>query len=524
VIANGAILARKKAAVRLLALPDSSARIYPGLTHELTWAERVVLETRSMQRMTRLRQTGLAYLTIPTNENTRLVHCMGTSYWSARFVDRMRQTGYDERLAFLDAMLGEDLSLDLLVRLYALVHDSDLLPFGHTLSYQLGYYPPPGSIPRFQAYVARIADEAVSSPSLDRVADAVPREEIIVCLRRHLDAVAAVAVSVNQLAGRPAGHRSQSEDEVAALLPVYTFVETLVTATVSADLLDFSLRDTLGAAIPWHFDTDLLDAAAVYAMPPNDIEEPLLTATRGPDGKPVRHLYRFGVNGVRGGERQPAAVSAVCDLLRVRYVVLEQIVYSRGKCVADAMLDKAIRNLNAHHVGEPFPEEELLSLGDDQFVDMLEREEAKTSLMPGCRPVMGDLLSRRLFTEAYRLEDRDRLSTSGAKLLANTQDAVERDTLEELLLKEMPELVSTDIAVSCLPLTMQMKEPDIAIGWENDRVLPLHELARTTGYGTEALATTERYSTLWSLSVYTRRQSEVDTTLVKDTAARLFER
>jgi HD superfamily phosphohydrolase len=532
--ASGA--AGKSRAVRYLAQSEGPVRIYPGLQHDLSRAERLVIETRSMQRMTRLRQTGLAYLTCPTSEHTRLVHCIGTSYWSVRFLAQMRAGWYGDqvgdryerlpgiraRLEFLDAMLGPDLSLDLLIRLYAVTHDSDLLPFGHTLSYQLGYYPPPGTIPRYQRYVRQIAAETRSAPLLQQLDDGEVRAEVLACLDRHLEAVEAVAASVNLLAGRPARHLSQPEPAVAALLPVYTFVETLVTATVSADLLDFSLRDTLGAATPWHFDGSLLDAGCVYATAPGAAVA-CLEGVRGPDGAPVHHLFRFGFRGVRGGQRQHATISGVCELLRVRYQVLEQIVFSRGKCVADAMLDKAIRNLNAHHAGEPVPEQELLVLGDDEFLDLVGREELKASLVPGCQPVLDDLRARRLFAEAYRLEDPARLSESGRRLLSGAGSAIERDMIEEKLLGTLPDLTSTDVAICCLPLTMQMKEPTTLVGWDGGEVLPLGEVAATSGCGAEALAITKQYANLWAITVYTRHWSEASRAAVRDASVALFE-
>ncbi|WP_144122625.1 hypothetical protein [Catellatospora sichuanensis] len=507
------------------------------MRHQFTLGERIVLETGAVQRMARLRQTGLAYLTIPTNENSRLPHCMGTAYWTARFIDAMRVNDYAEhvgdgyhdidgnreRLAHLEALLGPDLSLDLLARLYALVHDSDLLPFGHTLSYQLGFYPPPGNIARFAKYVRVIAEQVTDSPLLAAIEDEAERAQTLAALHRHLDAAEAVATSVNLLSGKPGGHSTQSDAEVARLLPVYTFVETLVTATVSTDLLDFSLRDTLGASTPWQFDAELLRSVCVFATPPAGREPALLAGVADPTGRPVDMLFRFGVSAVGDGRVNHRAVTYVVDLLRVRYEVLERIVYSPGKCAADAMLDRGIRNINSHHAGEPFPEPELLALGDDQFLDYLEADELKVNLPPDCRPVMGELKARRLWREAYRLEDRSRLSEPAVELLRPAKEPSQRDLIEERLLKELPGVPPSEIVVSCLPLNMQMKDPDVLIGWADGAVLPLGELAATTGYAEEALGITKRYSSLWSLSVYTRAVTSAQLEAVRKAATALFE-
>lgn len=524
--------------VRLLSQHQENVVVLAGHTYRLTRAEQIIFETRAVQRMSRLRQTGLAYLTVPTCENARLSHCLGTAYWTDRFLSEMRTNFYAarvgdkfnqiegnlERLEYLDSLLGPTISLDLLARVYALVHDSDLLPFGHTLSYQLGYYAPPGNIPRFQKYLQQIANEVRTSPTLAAVEDPEERERILGCLHRHLDTVEAVATSINLLSGRPAGHSRQPETEVAALLPVYTFVETLVTAAVSTDLIDFAQRDTRAAGNAWQFDLDMLHYACVFATSPTEDEARLLDdATERRRGR--KHiLFRFGVNGIKDGRLDHRAVSHVIDLLRVRYEVLERIVYSPGKCVADAMLDRGIRNINAHHAGEPFPESDLLALGDDQFVDFLEAEEQKVNLPAGSAPVIGELKARRLWSEAYRLQDRSCLSEAGRATLREVHDPSERDAIEERLVTQLPTLMPADLVVSCLPLTVQMKDPDILIGWWDGEVVPLAELAATTGYGDESLAITRRYSSLWSFSIYTRRRTVQETDSVRDVAARIFER
>lgn len=526
----------KNAAVRFLGEPAESVRIYPGLTHTLTRAEQAFLETRPVQRMSRLRQTGLAFLTIPTNENTRLPHCIGTAYWTVRFLESMRTNGFAartadgfdrlpgnvERLEFLDGLLGEDLSLDLVARIYALVHDSDLLPFGHTLSYQLGYYAPPGDIERFQRYLGVIGAELYGSRILQSIEDDQRREEVRQCLHRHLAAVEAVAVSVNLLHGRAAGHSGQTDEQVAALLPVYTFVETLVTATVSADLLDFALRDNLGAGTPWSFDDSLLGFACVLATTPTDEESLLLVGHTDTQRQPLDRLFRFGVNGIRDGRRCHQAVSGVTDLLRVRYELLERIVYAPGKCVADAMLDRAIRNVNTYHAGEPFDEAELLTMGDDQFLDMLETGEQQVNLPAGCLPVIPDIRARRLWAEAYHCDDRSRLSERGLALIDGKPSPSQREVIEELLLHSLPGVAPTEIVVSCLPPSMQMKDPQILVNWV-DGVVSLGDLANETGYGDDSLALTRRYSELWSVSVYSRERSATHVANVDKAAVAVFE-
>ena len=273
----------KSPEVHALASGRDRIRVFTGLDHRPTLAETIVLATRPIQRMTRLRQTGLAFLVYPTSEQTRMAHCLGTTYWVATFIESMRTNdfagdvgdgaapaGSRARLAHLDAQLGPDLSFDLLARLFALIHDSDLLPLGHTLSHQLGHYDTPGQATRFQRYIDRVRAEVVESSGFAEIEDDALRAAAVECLLRHLDAVEAIAALREVLAGGDYEHPRLSRADIAALLPAGLIIDDLVTSTVSADLLDFALRDTLGAGMPWNFDTRLLESVCTFATPVTD--------------------------------------------------------------------------------------------------------------------------------------------------------------------------------------------------------------------------------------------------------------
>lgn len=528
---TGPIPGTKSRAVHLLAQHHETVRVFTSLDHSLTTAEAAVLNTVPMQRMSRLRQTGLAYLLFPTAEHTRLAHCLGTTYWVSRFLASVRSNSAASsqcRLAELDAALGPDLSLDLLARVFSLIHDSDLLPLGHTLSYQLGYFPPPGTPARFHRYVNDIRGQVRFAPELAALgavhcgADSDPRGELLACLERHLDAATAIAAAEDLLAGRSQVHPRLSDAQIAALVPAALFVNDLVTSTVSADLLDFALRDTWGAGMPWNFDTRLLERLDVLATTPAE-EVVRVLQDHLPTGAVPPQIYRFGLNAVCGQARRHEAVTGVISLLRVRYEVLERIVYHPRKCAADAMVDRAIRNL-----GERFraicTEDRLLTLGDDAFLDLLAAAEAEVAFPAGTGPTMPDLLARRLFREVYRLEDRSRLTEFGRQAAATATDSARRTAVERRLAAAAPGIPESEFVFSARPLSMQAKQPDTLIGWFDGTVQRLADIANDDGYGTEALETTRRYDHLWSLSVYARASLSVaDQKLLRGAAATLFQ-
>ena len=135
----------KSSAVGFLSEQLDTIHVMAGCSLRLTRADTAVLHTRPLQRLVRLRQTGLAYMVWPSAENTRLSHSLGTLYWAWRLLESVRSNspagketpaqGLDgpDVLHRMNEILGEELSLDLLVRLFALTHDVALLPLGHTI-------------------------------------------------------------------------------------------------------------------------------------------------------------------------------------------------------------------------------------------------------------------------------------------------------------------------------------------------------------------------------------------------------
>ena len=148
-----ATMLEKSKTVQVLGRLVHKFPVFQGLDYDISLGEMAVLQTSPMQRLRGLRQIGLGYLALPTAEHSRLAHSLGTAYWAVEFLTHLRSNifsnrvgdGYDppgncQRLEEIEGELGSDLSLELIVRLFALVHDMTLLPLGHTLQFQLGYY------------------------------------------------------------------------------------------------------------------------------------------------------------------------------------------------------------------------------------------------------------------------------------------------------------------------------------------------------------------------------------------------
>lgn len=547
------VLSSKSDAVRFLGETVDLLSVTDHHAYRATRAEMVVLHTRPMQRLIRLRQTGLGYMVWPNAENTRLSHSVGTTYWVARFLESLRCnafSGHDDesanqeamgnrqRLEAMDRLLGPDLSLDIVARLFALVHDFDLLPLGHTLQYQLGYFRRPGAaIDRARQCLQWVRDQLEDAPELMDPEARRPRSETVKCLHRHLDVVECTFGAGELLHGNDWTCRvpGPGEERLAAWMPALTFAYDLTHAVFSADLIDFSLRDSVAGSMPRHFDEQLLDYVCIFECPAPPAVQHVLEE-RDPTSSGASSVYRFGVNTVRDRLRH-GVITAMGTLYRVRYEVAERIFYHDAKCAADAMLDSALRcvDMQGGHVRSrtgAFDEGRLLRIGDDEFLDLVHRLEREALLHPrgdghpesGAerRHVMEELLSRRLFREIYRVSERDRLSETARPLIDRALEPDVRTSVERILLDSVPALTPSDLIFSSRPYEMQLKPPDMLVRWRGGRVTSLEEIAGEDGYGADILEISNRYAALWSLSVYLRPAALAHAAQVREACETFF--
>lgn len=539
----------KSAAIQVLIRPVHRFRVLPGKDYAISLGEMAVLHTSPMQRLRGLRQIGLGYLALPTAEHTRLAHSLGTAYWAVEFLTRLRSNnfsdqvgdGYDppgnrQRLDEIDEQLGPDVSLDLVVRLFSLVHDMTLLPLGHTLQFQLGYYGnEEANAGRAHCCLQWIRKELKTALNAVYEEKEGSFSQLFDCLVSHLSLVQRLFHFRHDPEGpkkKKKGTRTSnvSTRAEAALFPL---VIDLVASTFSADLVDFALRDSLGAGMPRTYDEWLGDYLCVYCLPAEKCAGTVSKPGERPKSRQsIRgKSYRLGLNPLWGIYRHEV-VTGVMSLQRIRYELAEKVFYHEEKLVADAMLDRAIRLIDeetdavSQELGA-FSQERLLRMGDEDLLKLLEIKERqalnkigkgaekrgqlttpqdpkKVASRRSLRPVIPDLLARRLYKEAFRVFRMSDLSPRGRRLVEKAVHPKGRTALERTLLRRIPELAETDLIFSSRPFSMQAKPSSVLIGWMDGRPVPLMDIARRVGYATEALSMADRYQALWSLSVYLR--------------------
>lgn len=483
---------QKSSEVRNISRLGDAISVLPGHYFRPTIAEYAVLHTKPLQRLTHLRQTGLGYLVFPNAENTRFSHTIGTAYWTTRILDALRTNyfadsydspfrsiGNSAHLRELDCALGADLSLDILARLFALVHDVPLLPLGHTLEYQLGFFPPRGLVHRATSCIDRISAELLDYYNFLDQHSTDPTEPLSV--KRHLDVVEC-CFGLEQLktgADWTPSAKWITPELLLRWLPAISLVHDIVHGCLSADQIDFSIRDSQAAGIQRSFDPFVLQYLAIF-----DHRETSLSSQQLPS---TPTLYRLGVVAHRN-RPLPEVLSAVVGLVRTRYEIAERLFYNPRKTSADAMLDTAIRHVQGDSSDEAFllTEDQLLRMGDDQFLDYLSTEERRIAN----GHLMEHLLAGRLYPTVFRHD----LPSDVPAFVYDSSNPYRRTEIEEFLLAQVPGLLRGEIVYSCRPLTMQEKEPDIPV-LRSDSPEALVALSE------DARCIVDSYRRLWFMSV-----------------------
>jgi HD superfamily phosphohydrolase len=109
----------------------------------------------------------------------------------------------------------------------------------------------------------------------------------------------------------------------------------------------------------------------------------------------VREGNHLCIRLTKGGLR-PDIVSAIMDLLDMRYALTERVIFHHAKCTASAMLARAARLCGL--VYSP----DLLLMGDERFLDHLESL-ADNNHAEGAKNLVNCLRSRRLYQRVFKV-------------------------------------------------------------------------------------------------------------------------
>ncbi len=220
---------------------------------DLQWREVVVLDSPPLQRLRRIRQLGLGYLTYPTAGYSRFEHTLGATHQADRMVRAIaRRSGRVLPQAggggSLEAEILGSLSV---VRLAALMHDVGHLPLSHVSE---------------RYYSAAECGDTSLLRQVEQMRDAVQtaldvkRPSLAECLSvaviltpsfkglltsRAGFAEAEILSAAGAIVGRPPSSRQ-------------AFVSQLITNVIDADKLDYMFRDGSVTGVPLAVDLERL--------------------------------------------------------------------------------------------------------------------------------------------------------------------------------------------------------------------------------------------------------------------------
>lgn len=465
-------------AVAAMQSAEGTLEVWPECRHHLTLAEAAVIASPTFQRLRRLRQMGLAFHAWPNAENTRASHSLGVSYWATTYLaalDRCPDAATAVMLARARGALAP-LSLDVVLRLFALLHDIDLLPLGHTLRYQSAALAEGSGRPRLAACVAALKANARDHRFSD-APSATDRKRWLAAFEAHLDAAA------DALAG--------ATPDLARLL------NELVNSGLGADLMDFALRDS---------------AAINRQQSRHDALPEQLRLVETPGG--VRLALELGEP-----QDARARVAAADDLYRIRFEIFAASVFHPVKLAADAMLDFVLRRLGPVRCAALLPESRLLAIGDDELIDTVVAADER-GLGPHA-PVGRWLRQGRLHEEVWRTED-----LAGFRKRADAAEALGlapdwRTAVEHRLREHLSWAADGDLIAAVSAPTMQVKPAD-ALLLAGSETFTLAE-ANEHGYAAAAHRVVGQYGALWSLRVYVSARNRGRRESVRAVARELFD-
>lgn len=377
-----------------------------------------VLHTRTFQRLYDIKQLGWADRVYPDAVHSRFNHCLGTleqvsriAFWTLRSCRRGESS-----------VPASEIQRNMrVIRLAALLHDVFHIPFGHTLEDELRVFPERHDqdegrklhfLNRLLAEVIfwlwddTVGTHRIGGASASDFWDAFHGDKDLYpfvearysgikdvpslfsssqLTMADFVAVFAKAAEVLLYMGGgkmyqlgelelpwseqpPLAHRLISHESKPLFSPEReSYICDMVGNTISADLLDYAHRDSLLSGLRLEYDDRVLQHFTIVCK-----SEDIVVARKNSNGdwesykrqaqcrrlalKLVKHRIRYDV------------LSEILQILRIRYLLSERVLYHRTKCAASAMLATAIGLLDLKK-----PERDaILHLGDCELMRFLD--------------------------------------------------------------------------------------------------------------------------------------------------------
>lgn len=428
----------------------------------LTLLETKIVDTRAFQRLGQIRQLGCAYLVYRGATHTRFSHSIGTLHSSQKLIDAINANPNSETHV--------DSYATLLTRLCALLHDLSHIPFGHTLEDEGNLFPPQWEDDfRVEYFLGR--DSEVGNIIRNEVNDE--------CLSDIVQILTA---------------KSNADIEN---LP-YPFIADMVGDTFCADFLDYSRRDSYFVGLHESLDLRLINYVSIH-RPEVSHGERVILRVRNNMGRTRRDV-----------------VSEVLHLLRIRYSLMEKVIFHHTKLAASAMIIGAVYD---SLINNKITKQMMCELGDEALLNKLEVDGTNLS-----RNLVRKLRRRELYRSTFELRYLPIVENVDVKrrkeMFRLYNDPRNRWTLERKL-ENTYRLPEGSIAIYCPKIKESRKSSTLMVLWR-DSVFPLSELPDEFVRKEVALVE-DHYRHLWKMVVFVDskfRFSKVAKNLIDDCKAK----
>lgn len=504
--------------------PYKRIRVFPDRDLRASHLELIMIDTRIMQRLRNTKQLGNSNVSYPTAEHSRFSHSLGVLYWVSKILSSLKdnhnkesnvpiikemnenlKTFFKKKLSHIPkTVFDNDMYLGLswfeqLVRLYGLLHDISHIPFGHTIEDQAQLFERhDDDYPRLQYVFNMLREEIKTSYHLEEAHNSSYLLEIAI---EYINLIEAMFV-----VGCITSDSDANDPKRAAWIIEWEKLDSLthrplllaydiVSNTICADLMDYTLRDTLFSSMPKTFDKALLTCMKIVS------HNTIFFLTE----KQEKNMYRLGVNISRKKVRHDI-ITAILDLLRIRYDLTEKVYYHHTKVIIDAMLEKVLRSLPKDNLFSPI-EIYQKYLGDEGFLSLLEMKLKSTAGLECISEILNKIFRRNLYKAAFRINKNEPLSRVGKSNQNKCKKPDGRDLLERELISELKDNFNADIAegdiiISYPPEKMQKKVAKALIEWSDGQIFTFEKLPLEANYSNEVGILTERYQSLWSMTIF----------------------
>lgn len=339
--------------------------------------EVVVIDSPVLQRLRRIRQLGVSFLTYPTADYARFEHSLGAMHQAERMIRAISRRS-DERLRVdIDSQLP-------IARLAALLHDCGHLPFSHLSERFYDHEECSNEALADEARALRSSIRKLVETKLPALAEALSLVVILTpsfrtvlqnCAGYSEDEVASAALAI---VGRPPSART-------------AFLMQVITNAIDADKLDYMFRDSVATGVPIGIDLERLLFKLFCIEASDQMPEAL------------KKIAVEGENAIVLATDLSGHQLAY-DLAAARSILFERIYFHHKTRAAERVALRVLANLQPHPI-------ELLIEDDNWFSPPLEEQYTK-ALRERRLPRRCFAMSRKFLMESAEIvSDRSQLPT-----------------------------------------------------------------------------------------------------------------